>query len=439
MESGADNGGGALDALDTRVSSIGAGIYARRIGAAGVGSQWIIDAGFISAVDIWGNGAPGEVCLEGLGSLLFIDTGVLPRVQSWLDSTQRDGHTCAELDRPGMLVLMPAAAQSQQCPVTTTGQLRVRSGPSLAAGTLGFLRRGVSLRPISRRGNWIEIAYGGETGWVGAAYVKADCGGSVVPASGLVAAAETDAPAAAQSRQCPVITTGVLRVRSGPSLDDITIGFVRAGIRLRPISRRGNWIEIAYEGETGWIGAAYVKVDCGGSLVPASGPVRVDETDAPAAAQSQQCPVITTGQLRVRSGPSLAADTLGFLRRGVSLRPISRRGDWLSFDYQGETGWVGAAYVKADCGGSVVPASGPVAADETDAPAAAQSQQCPVTTTGRLRVRSGPSLNADTLGFLRRGIRLRPISRRGSWIEIAYGGETGWIGAGFVSGGGDCG
>lgn len=339
-KSDADSGDQPKSAsLGGRVVSFGAGIYARQLDAAGIGLQWIIDAGFITAVDIWGSGAPGEVCLEGAGALLFIDTGSLPRTRTWLEATQRDGRSCATLDRPGILALLPARARYMHCRMSTTGNLRVRTGPSLDDDAIGYVRRGTTLDVLSRSGDWFNIDYEGEAGWVGAAYVREDCGGETGRGSGTSVAGDGVATAASQSQQCPVITTGNLRVRTGPSLDDEVIGYLRAGVTLWPLAQRGEWIEIDYQGDAGWIGSAYVAPNCEG----AGG-------HAATAAPSPGCPVTTTGRLRVRAGPSLDDDTIGFVRSGVTLRPISRIGSWLSFDYQGETGWVGAGFVTESDG-----------------------------------------------------------------------------------------
>ena len=321
-----------------RPNALGSRLFAQQIDGPGIGLQWIIDAGFIAAYDIWGEGAPGEVCLEGLGSLLFIDTGRLPRVNSWLDATQREGQTCATLDRPGMLVLMPAGARFSECRGTATGHLKVRRGPSLEDEVIGHLRSGTTVQVISRNRYWVEIVYQGKTGWVGAAYMNVDCGGTVEPAPEPASASETPTPARPQPQDCPVVTTGKLRVRAGPSLDEATIGFVRRGVTLRPITRRGAWIEIAYRDASGWVGADYVSQDCADRSVPAPN-------------EPQDCSVITTGKLRVRAGPSLDEATIGFVRAGVTLRPMSRRGAWIEFAYRDASGWVGAAFVteEGDC------------------------------------------------------------------------------------------
>lgn len=65
----------------------------------------------------------------------------------------------------------------------------------------------------------------------------------------------------------------------------------------------------------------------------------------------RECRVSLTGNLRVRARPSMKAETIGFLRRGVGLPLISRTRDWLEIDYMGAAGFIGAAYARenGDC------------------------------------------------------------------------------------------
>ncbi len=318
-------------------------MHVQRVSAAGIGAQWIIDAGFIAAIDVWGKDVAGEFCLDGVGSLLFLDASTSPRVQSWLDSVQRDGQTCATLDRPGMLVLMPAGAQYQHCRVRTTGHLKLRAEPSLDAEIIGYVPTGESPAVLSRDGHWFHVEYQGKTGWIGASYVNVDCGGTEASTPAQAPAGGVATLAASPSQQCGIITAGHLKLRASPSLDGEIIGYVPTGESPRLLSWSGDWVNVEYQGKTGWIGAAYVSEDsdCGGTVAPAS-----------SVPQLRDCGITTTGILRVRAGPSLDDDTIGFVQRGVRLRSISRSGDWVNVEYQGKSGWIGAAYASedGDCG-----------------------------------------------------------------------------------------
>ena len=66
----------------------------------------------------------------------------------------------------------------------------------------------------------------------------------------------------------------------------------------------------------------------------------------------QCCSYHQSLQQPLGAGPSLESDIIGFLRKGVSLRELSRHGAWIEIDYRGQAGWIGSAYVNAsgNCG-----------------------------------------------------------------------------------------
>lgn len=267
------------------LNSIGEGTNCQTvILPAGIGDPSLINAGVRDAIDIWGRASNVRFCfLSKQGSLVFVDTATSPRVVSNLAAEYINGMTCGSVDRTGQVALLRAdvtasyatdrstapaateAAPADICQLTTTGHLRVRTGPSLDDDIIGYVLRGARLRVISRSGGWFNIEIEDSSGWIGAAYVDTDCGDTVNLAPGPAPANETAAPAAAQPQDCPVTTTGHLRVRAGPSLDEGAIGFVRRGVTLRPISRIGSWLSFDYRGETGWIGTGFVSEsgDCG--------------------------------------------------------------------------------------------------------------------------------------------------------------------------------
>ena len=307
-------------------SDAGSSNNIRRIDAGGIGVQRIINAGYMAAVDIWGDDLPEEVCLDGVGRMLFLDASTSPRAESWLDSVQRGGRTCAEIDGPGTVVLMAAgptpasetARQSQQCRVLTTGHLKLRSAPAMDGEVIAFVPRGTRLHLVSSIRYWFQVEYGGKAGWIGAAYVSdsRDCAeGAPTPAS------ETAMPASQQSQQCRLSTTGHLKLRTEPAMDGEVIAYVPRGARLRLISSIRYWFQVAYKGNEGWIGAAYVSEghDCSeGAPTPAS------EAAAPAPQHSQQCGLITNGHLKLRAAPALDGEVIAYVPRGSKLQLIAQ-------------------------------------------------------------------------------------------------------------------
>lgn len=181
---------------------LASGLQCQLVDGSGIGVQSIIDAGFISAVNLWGYVEQGaEICFPQLGSLVFLDSAITPRAASPIAAYRKGNSTCAHVTRPGTVVLMPgepptagppagvtppadqpagsqpAASQPTGggCPIHTTGHLRLRGAPSLQGETIGYVPRGSNLVSTSRTTFWYQVTYRGLTGWIGHKYVSASC------------------------------------------------------------------------------------------------------------------------------------------------------------------------------------------------------------------------------------------------------------------------
>ena len=179
---------------------LGSGVQCQRLDAAGIGNQSIIDAGYIDAVDVWGYVEQGvEICFPQLGSVIFLDAATAPRSQAPVEYYARDGGTCAALDRPGTVVLVPGQppviesvepeeapvsdislreqpvageavvpdeSQSEQCHITTIANLKLRSIPFVDFNVIAYVPRGETFIPISGNVYWHNVSYQGMVGWI---------------------------------------------------------------------------------------------------------------------------------------------------------------------------------------------------------------------------------------------------------------------------------
>lgn len=182
------------DVIVRAAQGLESGIACRDIDAASVGNQTVYDTGYIDAVDVYGNVAPGaEICFPQYGAMMFLDAAYSPRALSTLESYRSGGMTCANLNRAGTVVLVqgqptrqaptavsepapePAPAVSEPsvdgCPIRTTGHINFRAKPSLDAERLGVVLRGTTVGAISRVWGWYQISFQGRTGWIGGRYV----------------------------------------------------------------------------------------------------------------------------------------------------------------------------------------------------------------------------------------------------------------------------
>ncbi len=168
---------GALPGLTARATyGLSSGIQCQRVDAAGIGNPSIA-AGSLDAVNVWGYVEQGaKVCFHQQGALVFLDASVLPDAVMPVAVSHSAGMTCAELNRPGTLVLRPAAdappaAPAAGCLIHTTGHLRLRAQPSLKAEVLAFVPRGSTLPALARNSLWFQVRSGSQIGWIGQRYV----------------------------------------------------------------------------------------------------------------------------------------------------------------------------------------------------------------------------------------------------------------------------
>ncbi len=154
-----------------------------------IGVQSVIDQGVIAAVDVFNPadmpGAAGaEICLQGVGSMVFLDAAQMPRVPQPLVSLQRDGYTCATIPGLGTVVLVqngsnpveaapaPAAVQTlNNCRVTTTHMLNLRAEPSTSSTALEMVPYETTLTATAATNGWYEVVYLDMQGWLSADYL----------------------------------------------------------------------------------------------------------------------------------------------------------------------------------------------------------------------------------------------------------------------------
>ena len=97
------------DLMLTAVNGLYNGIQFQRVSPAGVGIQFVLDLGYLDAVDVRGIIGDGyEVCFPQLGQIILLNAATAPRTVTTIDTYTRDGYTCGAMDRAGTMVLVQA-------------------------------------------------------------------------------------------------------------------------------------------------------------------------------------------------------------------------------------------------------------------------------------------------------------------------------------------
>ena len=166
-----------------------AGAQFNQLQISAIGIGYVIEAGPLDAIDVWGWVTSGvEVCFKRQASTLFLDAANSPRTVGQLASTWDGEWTCAEIDRAGTIVLMPAdsylttAPADADSPASPAGMttladcmvellyaLNFRETPG---GTIMMqLPHRIRLTAFQRTADWVEVDYHGARGWISAHHV----------------------------------------------------------------------------------------------------------------------------------------------------------------------------------------------------------------------------------------------------------------------------
>lgn len=160
-----------------------------------IGNMELLNMGILAAVDVFGllpGGVsatdfttPVTVCFAGTGAVYFLSANDPTRTPILLAGTGGVGQTCVSVPNAGLVVMVgtpnpagiqPAANTGEtpltDCAVTTTVQLRFRSGPSTSDPILTVLPFGTTVDASSRVGGWYGVTFNGQQGFVSAEFVE---------------------------------------------------------------------------------------------------------------------------------------------------------------------------------------------------------------------------------------------------------------------------
>ena len=339
------------------------------------------------------------------------------------------------------------ALQASDAKVTVLGEMNIRSGPSTDYEVVGDAIAGEEFAITGKNtdGNWWQIDFRGESGWIYAPFVVA-AEAEDVP---VVDTAMTETPVPEEERtetspptEVPIVTVGGdMNVRSGPGEEYERIGGAFAGEEFDITGKNedGDWWQIEFEDREGWIYAPFVTAT-GADSVPIVGS-SMEETPAPTAgtdtaAPGGERPIVTIdGDMNVRQGPGTEYARIGGAFEGeeFEITGKSADGEWWQIDFDGEAGWVYAPFVTATNADSVPTVEAPSVQTPVTAPGVAGAGQAPanaIATIGEdVNVRSGPGTEYDRIGGATAGeaYTITGKSADSQWWQIDFAGQSGWI------------
>ncbi|NWG16400.1 MAG: SH3 domain-containing protein [Chloroflexi bacterium] len=158
----------------------------------------------------------------------------------------------------------PAAARV----VSSTDRVNVRSGPGLDAARIGTLRPGDAYTVIGESNGWYSIDFNGQTGWVSAIFV------TVSEGQPTVAGGVAPAPSVPSIASLRFLVDYTLRMRAAPDTTSAILASIPHNTTVTATGRSadGRWLQVTYQGQTGWIAAQYGRARGGDILgLPVTG------------------------------------------------------------------------------------------------------------------------------------------------------------------------
>ncbi|MBB6450383.1 N-acetylmuramoyl-L-alanine amidase [Geomicrobium halophilum] len=269
-------------------------------------------------------------------------------------------------------------------------QLIVREEAGGSAPSLGFLDNGDSIDIYSYvdGGPWVQVEYEGNVAYTHSDYL------TVV----------TDA-----LFEGTVTASIALNVRAGPANTYDRIGQLPSQEIVEVIEVHGDWYEIDYSSEIGYVHSSYIEEH------------HTHDPNQPEDEAEENQEVIATGvvehpQLIVREGPSNTEEGIGFLSKGdhIEIYNYADGSSWVQIIYNGDIAYTHMNYLDITEKGDVIETAN--------------------VTASSLNVRTGPGASYDSIGTLPSGTLVEIIEfQNGSpWVQIAYDGGYAYTHSGYL-------
>ncbi len=142
----------------------------------------------------------------------------------------------------------------------TASAVYMRSEPQNGAAIVCTIPENTTIQKVSQNGNWYQVSYNGKTGYIYKKFLK-QTGETVAPAQ--QPQGTTSAPA--QKEDKPQETTGAVyttagvNMRTQPKNGSAVICVVPQGTQVQKTGTSGNWVQISYNNQTGYVYNKYLS------------------------------------------------------------------------------------------------------------------------------------------------------------------------------------
>ena len=278
---------------------------------------------------------------------------------------------------------------------TVNTNANFRSGPSTETDRLGVLTEGSTVYVLSESNGWSNVLSDGTVGYVLSRYL--DEGGSSQGGSSSGGSSTGGGSGTAGTVVATGVTTTSVNLRASASTESASLAVIPGNTTVGIIAQSGNFYKVSYNGAVGYVQKTYlgnIKQSTGGGSSSTQTELEKGR--------------VTASSLNVRASASSSGTLLDRLEYGTIVEIVAKRGDFYQIKYGGGAGYVSAGYVEIVSDGSIKE------------------------TTASVNFRSGPGTSYESLGTLPAGTLVEVLAESGSWAQVRYGSQTGYVSTSYL-------
>ncbi|WP_243297496.1 SH3 domain-containing protein [Bacillus litorisediminis] len=312
----------------------------------------------------------------------------------------------------------PEVSAASQAIVTVDG-LRVRKGPGLHFGVLGFVNQDQYVNVLDSVEDWVHISAKNSNGWVSKEYLQ------------FIDSSESETDNQANQIKKGKVTVNRLNVRNEPSLSSSVIGKLNEGEEVQIQQVQSDWIKIQYNGTKAWVSAQFVSIMDTNSEEKTSENSETENEKANDKNEEaispnndetshEQLAIVTASSLHVRDKSSLTGRIIDSISKGDQVTIIEEKNKWNKIKYNGDqTGWVAGWYLEK--------LAGPV----PDSEVSEEDNEVVILYNGT-NIRVGPDATYPVIQRAKQGETFKILDKAGDWYEIEISSKkeayvAGWV------------
>lgn len=310
-------------------------------------------------------------------------------------------------------------------------RLNLRKEANVDSEILIRIPDGEEVLAFKQEGDWTQIQYGNQMGYVASDYLVYEAARSQGNGSGIQGSAS-----GLQAIVALPNPNETLNLRQEPSMDAPIVALLSHNTSLAVVEPLAEWTRVNVMGMTGYVLNTFIRYEGGGMPTVQTAPEVLTQ-------RTQWATVaLKDGKLNLRSQPDDTSLILTKLANGTQVEVLVSDEAWCAVRIEGQTGYLKREYLAFSYDTPVVQSmnvtqSIPTIASydvlETPQQAAVGRAYIKTTDGDRVNLRRSPSANATVLVRVPDTSEVEIVNYEAEWSMIKYGGYTGYVSTQFLA------